>query len=308
MNIKSMRDSFFEELFLEMSKNDKIIIITVDFGAPILDTIRENFPNQFINVGIAEQNAINIGVGLALEGFIVYIYGIAPFISMRCYEQIRVNMAILSQFRDMNINIIAVGAGMSYATSGPTHHCLEDLSIMRTLPNIEIFSPSDYILSKKILKKSIDALGPKYIRFDAGVHPAIYSEIINLDKGFEILQEGENIAVISTSYMINYLYQSINELKNIKLIDLYSITNYDVNLLKKELNSIDTIITIEEGFIAAGGLDSEINFNFRDKKIINLGINKKYCLAIGKREELYENCMINLEFLKHRIKLLKEEL
>ncbi|MFH5213986.1 transketolase family protein, partial [Campylobacter jejuni] len=273
MNIKSMRDSFFEELFLEMSKNDKIIIITVDFGAPILDTIRENFPNQFINVGIAEQNAINIGVGLALEGFIVYIYGIAPFISMRCYEQIRVNMAILSQFRDMNINIIAVGAGMSYATSGPTHHCLEDLSIMRTLPNIEIFSPSDYILSKKILKKSIDALGPKYIRFDAGVHPAIYSEIINLDKGFEILQEGENIAVISTSYMINYLYQSIDELKNIKLIDLYSITNYDVNLLKKELNSIDTIITIEEGFIAAGGLDSEINFNFRDKKIINLGIN-----------------------------------
>ncbi|MCW1355520.1 hypothetical protein OLQ17_04450 [Campylobacter jejuni] len=153
MNKMTMRDAFLNELFNQMLCNNKIVIITADFGAPSLDKIREKFSDRVINVGIAEQNAINISVGMALEGYIVYVYGIAPFISMRCYEQIRVNVAILNQFRKMNINIISVGIGMSYSTSGPTHHCLEDLSIIKTLPNIEIFSPSDYSLAKEYVKE-----------------------------------------------------------------------------------------------------------------------------------------------------------
>ncbi len=167
MQIKAMRDVFLQSLYEQMKQNDKIFFLAADFGSPILDKIRADYPNRFINVGIAEQNLINVATGLALEGFIVYAYAIAPFITMRCYEQIRVNVAILSQVRPMNINFIGVGAGVSYAMSGPTHHCLEDLSIMNTLPNMEVFSPADYVTAQAHVKRTLNLKQPKYIRFDA---------------------------------------------------------------------------------------------------------------------------------------------
>ena len=142
---KAMRDVFLAALHKKMSDDDKIFFVSADFGSPVLDKIRADFPERFLNVGIAEQNLINVSVGLALEGFKVYAYAIAPFTTMRCYEQIRVNISILSQLRPMNINLIGVGAGVSYSLSGPTHHCLEDLSIMRTLPNFEVFSKNQQL-------------------------------------------------------------------------------------------------------------------------------------------------------------------
>ncbi len=101
--VTAMRDVFLEKLIFLMENNQKIFFVTADFGSPVLDKIREYFPDRFINVGIAEQNLINVSTGLALEGYTVYAYAIAPFITMRCYEQIRVNIAILSQVRPMNI-------------------------------------------------------------------------------------------------------------------------------------------------------------------------------------------------------------
>lgn len=299
---KTMRDSFLEELYMTMKENKNIILVSADFGAPSLDKIRQEFPHQFINVGIAEQNAVNVGVGLALEGFVVYIYAIAPFISMRAFEQIRVNMAILSQFRKMNVNIIAVAIGMSYSTSGATHHCLEDLSIIKTLPNIEIFSPSDYILSQMYVKRSVENNGAKYIRLDGGASIALKSDEYNFSNGFRVLQDGIHLAVISTSYMSNLLGNIIPKYPNIKFIDLYLINNYNYKALKSELASIQTIITIEEGFKGAGGLDSEINFHFKGKKVVNIGLEKRYCLDVGSREFLHKQCKIDLENIEKTIK------
>ena len=163
MQIKAMRDVFLTSLYEKMKNDKTIFFVSADFGAPILDKIREDYPNRFINVGIAEQNLVNVATGLALEGFTVYAYAIAPFITMRCYEQIRVNVSVLSHVRPMNINFIGVGAGVSYAMSGPTHHCLEDLSIMNTLPNMEVFSPSDYMTAEAYVKRTLTINKPKYI-------------------------------------------------------------------------------------------------------------------------------------------------
>ncbi|HFN3269421.1 TPA: transketolase family protein [Campylobacter jejuni] len=306
MNKMTMRDAFLNELFNQMLCNNKIVIITADFGAPSLDKIREKFSDRVINVGIAEQNAINISVGMALEGYIVYVYGIAPFISMRCYEQIRVNVAILNQFRKMNINIISVGIGMSYSTSGPTHHCLEDLSIIKTLPNIEIFSPSDYSLAKEYVKRSVDLKFPKYIRLD-GEAVSFIDCSCNIEQGFRVLNNPKiaNIALISTSYMVNNIYRNLSMFKKILLIDLFLINSYNKNALYDELKTIETIITLEESFINSGGIDAEINFNFKDKKVINLGLNKQYCLEVGKREYLHKKTNIDLLSIKKIIEDLK---
>jgi len=287
MQIKAMRDTFLASLYEKMKTDKTIFFVTADFGAPMLDKIRQDYPDRFINVGIAEQNLVNVATGLALEGFSVYSYAIAPFITMRCYEQIRVNVSVLSQVRDMNINFIGVGAGVSYAMSGPTHHCLEDLSIMATLPNIEVFSPSDYKLAETYVERTLEIKKPKYIRFDAKPMVAIQDKIVDFKDGFRVLQTGKKLAIISTGYMSQKAFNIAKEF-NITLIDLYLLSNFNQSKLKSILSKIDTIITIEEAFKSSGGLDAQINFNFKDKSIINLGFDKKYTFEIGSREFIHE--------------------
>src|SRR4030043_1921021 len=140
-----LRDIFIEKIHKKMETDESIFFLSADFGSPALDSLRDEFKNRFINVGIAEQNLINVASGLALEGYTVYAYAIAPFLTMRAYEQIRQNLAISSQIRPVNVNLIGVGAGLSYDVTGPTHHCLEDACIMRVLPNFVVFSPADYV-------------------------------------------------------------------------------------------------------------------------------------------------------------------
>ncbi|MCT7516357.1 transketolase family protein [Aliarcobacter cryaerophilus] len=288
MQIKAMRDVFLQSLYEQMETNEEIFFVAADFGSPILDKVRADYPTRFINVGIAEQNLVNVATGLALEGFTVYAYAIAPFITMRCYEQIRVNVAILSQVRPMNINFIGVGAGVSYSMSGPTHHCLEDLSIMNTLPNMEVFSPADYMTAEAYVKRSLDIKQPKYIRFDAKPMISIKETINDFEKGFRVLQDGKKVAIISTGYITQKTFEIVKAY-DIHMIDLYIINNYDKNLLQKELDSVETIITIEEGFKNCGGLDAMINSHFKkSKKIINLGFEKKYTFEIGDREFIHE--------------------
>ena len=121
MSIKpiAMRDALLDRVWRSMATDDKVFFATADFGSPVLDKIRADHPDRFVNVGIAEQQLINVSVGLALEGYTVFAYAIAPFITMRCYEQIRVSLALLSEVRPMNVNLIGVGAGYSYVVSGP---------------------------------------------------------------------------------------------------------------------------------------------------------------------------------------------
>ena len=132
-----MRDALLKNILEAMREDENVYFVTADFGSPVLDHIRADFPNRFVNVGVAEQNLINISSGLALEGYTVFSYAIAPFITMRCFEQLRVNLALLSEVRDINVNLIGVGAGYSYVVSGPTHQCYEAVSYTHlTLPTI----------------------------------------------------------------------------------------------------------------------------------------------------------------------------
>ena len=134
-----MRDAFIKTLIEEARKNKNIYLITPDLGFSVLEKIEDEFPDRFLNVGIAEANAVNIAAGLALSGKIVYIYSIIPFVTMRPFEQIRLNLA----YMNTNVRLIGVGAGLTYGYLGATHHSIEDIAILRTLPNMTVFSPSD---------------------------------------------------------------------------------------------------------------------------------------------------------------------
>lgn len=288
MQTKAMRDIFLQALYEEMKTNEQIFFVAADFGSPVLDKIRADYPDRFINVGIAEQNLINVATGLALEGFTVYAYAIAPFITMRCFEQIRVNVAILSQIREMNINIIGVGAGVSYAMSGPTHHCLEDLSIMNTLPNMEVFSPADYITAEAYVQRTLSIKQPKYLRFDAQPLVTLRESLEDFESGFEVLHKGShNKAMIATGYMTHKALLIAKEL-DVTLIDIYLINSYDKEKLQETLKNYEVLFTLEEAFKNSGGLDAQINFHFKNKQVINLGFEKRYTFEIGNREFVHK--------------------
>ncbi len=294
---KTMRDVFIEGIYNRMQHDRTLFFLTADFGSPKLDKIRADYPDRFLNVGIAEQNLINVAAGLALEGFTVYAYAIAPFLIMRAYEQIRNNLSLLSHTHQVNVNLFGVGGGLSYDVSGPTHHCLEDISIMRTLPNITIFSPSDWVLAEQFIDFSIDTKTPKYMRFDGKPSVNIYDpqKKIDLKAGFIELVQGENICIVSTGFMTRTALKAIETLveENINpgLIDVFLVKPLSADILYNCIKKYKYVVTIEEGFTNKAGLDSIIaNILCAQKSDIvleKMGFGDAYVFDIGSREYLH---------------------
>jgi len=294
---KTMRDCFIDGLYGRMQKDKNIFFLCADFGSPKLDQIREKIGDRFINVGIAEQNLINVATGLALEGFTVYVYAIAPFLVMRPYEQIRINLALHAQLKKINVNLIGVGAGLSYDVSGPTHHCLEDITIMRALPHLEVFSPSDWVLAEKFIDYSLRVAKPKYLRFDGKPLPKIYENpgVINIENGFCELKKGNRVCLVSTGIMTHKALQAAAILKkeniDVGVIDVFLLKQGNIEILYEALQKYDALVTLEEAFINKGGLDSFILFllNKKSSKIRfkNMGFEASYIFDIGSRDYLY---------------------
>jgi transketolase len=307
----AMRDVFLERIWQEMSVNPLIFFISADFGSPVLDKIREDFPKRFINVGIAEQNLINITAGLAIEGYTVFAYAIAPFITMRCYEQIRVSLALLSEVRPMNVNLIGVGAGYSYVVSGPTHQCYEDITIMRALPNFQVLSPADHITADKLFDGCVSSTGPKYLRFDAQILPVIYEgDSPQISDGFHVHQQGEKICLIATGFMLHTAFQVAKEIakdgQNLGVIDIFNLTNFSVDRLKTVLAPYSAIVSCEEGFSGRGGLDSML-FEFIAKsnlnvKTLSIGVEPGYSFELGSRIELHEKVGIGVQSILNKVR------
>jgi len=299
MTIKpiAMRDALLERIWTEMAANPDIFFVTADFGSPVLDKIRSDFPKQFTNVGIAEQNLINVSAGLALEGYTVFSYAIAPFITMRCFEQIRVSLALLSEVRAMNVNLIGVGAGFSYVVSGPTHQCYEDLSLIRALPNFDLLSPADHIASGALFDYCLSKKTPKYLRLDAQVLPVVYdSSLPNISAGFNELLHGKDLCIVATGFMLHTALQVAKDLSSqgfsVGVIDLFNITTFNHRLLRNILSGYQAIVSLEEGFRGCGGMDAMLfNFFARERiKIpyLNLGVLGGYRFELGSRQELHE--------------------
>lgn len=313
----AMRDALLDRIWRAMAVEQNIFFVSADFGSPVLDKIRADFPDRFVNVGIAEQNLINISAGLALEGYAVFAYAIAPFITMRCFEQIRVSLALLSEVRSMNVNLIGVGAGYSYVVSGPTHQCYEDLTLMRALPNFRVLSPSDHISAAALFDRCVATKGPKYLRLDAQVLPVLYENgMPDLDIGFHIHRCGEKVCLVATGYMLHTALKVAESLATVGIIvgvlDLFDISNFAADQFQKVLSSYTGIVTLEEGFRGRGGMDAML-FEFISRRgltarMLNIGVEGAYHFELGTREELHEQVGIGPEFVYNNVTTFIESL
>lgn len=309
---KAMRDVFIEGIYQHMEDEERIFFLSADCGAPSLDKIRREFHDRFRSVGIAEQNLINIATGLALEGFTVFAYAIAPFLSMRACEQVRTNLSLHSVFKSLNVNMLSIGAGLSYDLSGPTHHCLEDMSLMRLLPHIDLFSPSDWKMAEQGVEYCLTNNHPKYLRFDSKPLPSIYTDYDKIDftKGFAELRQGDEVCIISTGCMTHTALEVAETLSkngiNIGIIDLFLVKLCDAEALYTSLEKYSYVMTLEEAFIFRGGMDSSIadlllNHNNRDIRLFRLGIEDQHLFELGGRAYLHQMNRLDVPSIIQRI-------
>ena len=304
----AMRDAFLAELHRRMAVRSDLFFLSADFGSPRLDAIREDYPDRFVNVGIAEQNLINISLGLALEGFCVFAFAIAPFLSMRCFEQIRVDLAIHAPQRPINVNLLGVGAGMSYDVSGPTHHCLEDLSILRTLPGLEIHSPADAPTAVALVDGALARAVPKYFRMDGKPLPSLAEQVApeEVHRGFRVLRQGHWL-ILATGFMVHRALAVASGFApgTVGVVDLFGIRPFDEAALIAQLRQARGILTLEEGFIGAGGLDASIGQLLRQAgthiPLDCMGVVGGYLFDQGGREVLHAQAGLALSDISARL-------
>ncbi len=287
MNNITQRDSFWNKIY-DLAKEDKdIIVLSADMGAPSLDKFRKDLPDQFVNVGIAEQNAILIASGLAKEGKRVFVYAIAPFITFRCLEQIRVNNSMMK----ISITVVGVGAGFGYEDSGPTHHMIEDIALMRSMPDLVVNSISDSVMAASVAETSCQMTKANYVRLDRLVLPVVYGQDEDFSKGVSILKEGD-VYIATTGSMVHVALQAAEQMSknghSVGVVDVYTIPIYEQNFIEA-IGESKKLITLEEHFVS-GGFSSAVCEVLQDNgvmipvKRIGIAMDKGYCYAYGGRD------------------------
>ncbi len=293
--VLGMRDAFSEALYQIAKKDRRVMLVTSDTGAICHDKFRDSLSDQYLNIGIAEQNMIGIAAGLALAGKLAYVYALVPFATMRCYEQIRVDLCCMG----LPVTVVGVGAGYDYSTLGPTHHGTEDIALMRCLPGMSIFSPSDSIMVEAIAKLSYKLPGPKYIRLDRTGTPLIYSGIKeDFTKGAAVLKKGEDACIIATGRMVYNALKVSEKLAKHKIkstvVDLYRIEPLNEELMLNIINKFGFIVTLEEHFLK-GGIGTLINELIVKKEkrclVKNFGIPDKFCRQYDSKREYLQALM-----------------
>ncbi|MBX3721894.1 MAG: hypothetical protein KF713_08650 [Turneriella sp.] len=249
-----MRTAFVNQL-LDIAANDsRVWLVNGDLGYKVLDSFREMFPERFINAGVAEQNMMGLSAGLALSGKIVFVYSIANFPTFRCLEQIRNDIC----YHNVNVKIISVGAGYTYGSHGYTHHGVEDMGIMRLLPNMRVVAPGDPVEAELATKKAYKVQGPVYMRLGKAGEPILHKGTKpTFDFGSSItMSEGTDISLIATGGVLELAVHATESLQNagisVRLISMPCIKPFDQTTLLAAVNKSGGLITLEEH--ALGGL------------------------------------------------------
>jgi transketolase len=271
-----VRKAFVKALCREAYRNPKIILITGDLGYNVLEPFREKFPNRFLNTGVAEANLVNLAAGLSTMGFIPFVYSIATFMSMRPFEQIRNNVSL----QNLNVKIVGIGGGLAYTKAGPTHHSMEDIALMRLLPNITIIAPSDSDTAYQATKAIVRHEGPVYLRLERNPQVLNYlkPETFHIERGRQIVK-GEKIAILATGTKVELALRIASILEKRKLrpsvFSFSTIQPLDKITLNKIFKKHSFIATVEE-HRTSGGFGSAV-----EEFAVGKGLNKVRLAKFG---------------------------
>lgn len=252
-----MRTAFLSELCNIAESDPRIWLLTGDLGFSVLEPFAQRFPERFINVGVAEQNMIGVAAGLAMSGNVVFTYSIGNFATLRCLEQIRLDVC----YHNANVKVVAVGAGYSYASLGYSHHAVEDIGIMRTMPNLAVASPADPAEARWITRAAVDHYGPMYLRIGKAGEPDLHVGNIAASFGSGLsVRDGEDLTFVATGNALGLAISAADQLTqdgvSCAIVSIPFVKPFDEQLLLAAARKTGRIIVVEEHGV--GGLSSVV--------------------------------------------------
>jgi transketolase len=287
-----MRDAFFETLEQLMGSNKKIIFITADLGFKLFDRIASRYPERFVNVGVREATMIGMAAGLSREGFLPVVYSLVPFVTLRCLEQIRVDLC----YNRLPAILAGVGSGFAYGPNGPTHMGIEDVGVMGSLSGLAILSPCDALEVRMLLPQVVRIKTPVYVRLARAGEPLCHdggNKAVRLGRP-SVLKEGRDAAVISYGTMVHEVLGAVGDLeretgRSIRVISWHTLKPLKEKLILPLLKGGIPVMVIEEQ-MPGGGLGSQLALFLKVRAIhspfCHLHLPDKYLNLCGDREYL----------------------
>lgn len=304
-----MRDAFAAELTALAADHPDLVFLSGDIGNKLFDKFKESAPQKFLNCGVAEANMIGMSAGLALSGLRPIAYTITPFITTRCLEQIRVDLC----YHNLDVIIVGVGAGLSYATLGGTHHACEDIAFLRALPHMTVICPGDAWEVRAALRAALKIKGPVYIRLGKKGEPKVHKEVppFTIGKGI-VLSEGTDACLLSTGNTLPLAVESAEKLKasgrSAGVVSFHTVKPLDEELLKKAFEKHKLVVTIEE-HSRIGGLGGAVSEWLADNpgraRLLRVGTPDEFFHETGEHEYAREKFSLTPEAIAEKaLKLL----
>ncbi len=301
-----MRNVFFDRLNEVAKRDTRILLINPDTAGFHCERFIRELPTQYLNVGVAEQNSIGIAAGLALEGKLPFVFNILTFATLRCYEQVRLDLCSM----DLPVTIVGVGAGFDYSVLGPSHQATEDIAVMRVLPGMTVLSCSDDTLAEAAVDFCVRQSGPKYLRLDRTGTPLVYQEGAQPDfeRGFSLLRSGTTLCIVATGRMVVRALELADTLANHSIqagvIDVFKIKPLQEELFCREVSPYPRIATLEEHFVT-GGLGSVVLEALanqgQSRQVLRLAVPDRFCRVCGDRTYLQRVNQLDVASLVQRL-------
>ena len=301
-----MRDTFVRTLIGLAKDNKNIELITGDLGFGVLKPYWEQLPDQFTNIGIAEQNMTTVAAGMALEGKTVFTYSIGNFPTLRCLEQIRNDCA----YHKANVKIVCVGGGFVYGSLGMSHQATEDIAILRALPDVIVMAPADLVEAEEATKAIASYPGTCYLRLGRGGEKRIHEKIDNFQIGKAIkVKEGKTIAIFSTGAIfeeVNEAYELLKEKGYEPAVYTFpTVKPIDKDVISKCAETYDLIVTCEEHNVV-GGFGSAVAEVMAEKinskaSLLRIGLNDTYASIVGDQKYLRDQYGLSAAKIAKRI-------
>jgi transketolase len=304
-----MREAFINSLLSLAKKDPNVMLITADLGYGVFEEFEKKYPNQYLNVGVAEHSMMGVASGLALEGRIIFTYSIGNFPTLRCLEHIRNDAC----YHELNINIVTSGGGFSYGGLGMSHHATEDLSIMRALPGINVMAPGTAWEAGEATLALYQDKKVGYLRIDKS--KLDQEEILNNDFQIgkaNVIREGKDITLIAAGGILEEAVKASSELERLgiesRVISLCSVKPIDVAMVRKACDETGGIVTIEENNLV-GGMGSAISEivldnNYQPKIFKRIGLKDEYSSIVGSQNYLRSLYKIDSSSIIYEVKRL----
>ncbi len=288
-----MRDAFMAALTEQAQQDSRVNLIIADIGFKVVDDFVAKMPDQFLNVGIAEQTMIGVASGMASLGKRPIAYSLGNFPTIRCLEQIRNDLC----YHDLDVTVVSVGAGLAYGTLGYTHHTVEDIALMRALPNMKVYSPADALECRAVVELLPTTPGPKYIRLGKNKEPRIHEVQPDLSTGAPVLvREGSDVTLIVVGPIVTQAIEAADALAkqgvSVRLLTCPVIKPLNIAAIRDAAAGTAGIVTLEEHTLM-GGFGSAVlealAVNGWRIPVLPLALNDAAAATVGSQEYLREH-------------------